>query len=101
MKKWCIAYTDIAIADARTLPPDIKPTIKSLIEELQNLPNGKPLQLELTGYFRVRYQNWRIIYELQTNDCVVIIQMIRRRSVIYADMELLLGHRRGHDDENV
>ena len=46
-------------------------------------PNIKRLRGELTGYFRYRVGDWRVVYEVNENHVVVIVLMIAHRRDIY------------------
>ena len=60
--------------------------IKNAIEErLQVNPTklGKPLSYKFKGYFRLHVGNYRIIYQVDTLECKVIIDTIKHRNNVY------------------
>lgn len=46
-------------------------------------PNIKRLRGELASYFRYRVGNWRVIYEVNDDQLLVIVFMIAHRRNIY------------------
>lgn len=46
-------------------------------------PNIKRLRGELSGYFRYRVGDWRVVYEVHEDQVIVIIVMIAHRRTIY------------------
>lgn len=46
-------------------------------------PNIKRLRGELSGYFRYRVGDWRVVYEINDDQIIVIIVMIAHRRNVY------------------
>lgn len=46
-------------------------------------PNIKQLRGELSGYFRYRIGDWRVVYEINDDQVIVIIAMIAHRRDAY------------------
>jgi len=46
-------------------------------------PNIKRLRGELTGYFRYRIGDWRVVYEINDEQVIVIVVMIAHRRNVY------------------
>jgi len=54
------------------------------IEKLKNNPRiGKPLSGNLKGLWRLRYDNYRIIYRIKDQELVIYIMNIGHRKNIY------------------
>jgi mRNA-degrading endonuclease RelE of RelBE toxin-antitoxin system len=68
------------------LPYNIRHTIKKAIElKLGNDPIafGKPLRYSFKGHRRLRVEDYRVIYRVNINTCVVSIVAIMHRKDIY------------------
>jgi len=74
-------------AIAERLPPEVAAAAVELITgALLADPRrvGKPLGEELTGIFSARLgRNWRVLYEIDDANNVVVVLDIRHRSVAY------------------
>ncbi|WP_420642049.1 type II toxin-antitoxin system RelE family toxin [Candidatus Leptofilum sp.] len=46
-------------------------------------PNIKRLRGELLGYFRYRLGDWRVVYEVEESQVIVIVTMIAHRRHVY------------------
>jgi mRNA interferase RelE/StbE len=46
-------------------------------------PNIKRLSGKLTGYYRYRVGDWRVVYEIRADRAVVIILLIAHRREVY------------------
>ncbi|MCP4418573.1 MAG: type II toxin-antitoxin system RelE/ParE family toxin [Chloroflexi bacterium] len=46
-------------------------------------PNTKRLQGKFAGYFRYRVGDWRVVYEVNENEAVVIVLIIAHRRNVY------------------
>ena len=61
--------------------------INSILEKLEenpfSLPNTKHLQAELSGSYRIRMGNIRIIYSVNDTDKIVYIEVIGFRGGVY------------------
>lgn len=49
----------------------------------RNYPNIKPLKGILSGYYRHRVGDYRVVYEIDDNENIVTIILIAHRSKIY------------------
>lgn len=91
MKLHRIFYTQDVVRYLKHLSPQVKPLLKSIIEELGEDPSlGKPLQREMTGYRVLRYKKYRVIYE--HNEAMQRIEIIfagLRKDVYQLFAELL------------
>ena len=64
--------------------PQVKPVVKSKIEELQENPfSGKWLEKELSGYLSIQAKRFRVIYKIIDNDQIVEIHYVGHRRDIY------------------
>ena len=71
----------------RTLPPEIKRGIKTLLEGLAEDPYlGKPLQMELDGFWSVAYKRYRLIYKIVTSKKEILIYTLGHRREIYEEV---------------
>lgn len=94
-----LIYSETCRKQIRSLPPQIKPVIKSRIEEIAGNPlAGKTLERELSGYLSLRVNRYRVIYRVLEDDGVVEVHFVGRRRDIYEVFgENLRGLVRGGD----
>ena len=79
-----LLYSETSMKQIRKLHPQIKPVVKSKIENLQENPfDGKGLEKELSGYLSMRAKRFRIIYKIRGNDQAVEIHYVGHRKDIY------------------
>jgi mRNA interferase RelE/StbE len=79
-----LLYSESCRKQIRNLPPQIKPAIKSRIEEIADNPlMGKLLERELSGYLSLRVHRYRIIYRVNESDRVIEVHFVGRRRDIY------------------
>ena len=79
-----LLYSETSMKQIRKLHPQIKPIVKSKIENLQENPfAGKGLEKELSGYLSMRAKRFRIIYKIRGNDQAVEIHYVGPRKDIY------------------
>lgn len=70
----------------RTLPPEIRQGIRSMLDGLNQDPyRGKPLQRELTGFYSLRYKRHRIIYKPVPDKMEIQIYSIGPRREVYEE----------------
>jgi mRNA-degrading endonuclease RelE of RelBE toxin-antitoxin system len=68
----------------RRLHPDIKPVVKSKIEGLREKPySDKGLEFDLSGYFSIRANRFRVIYKIKDLDQTIEIHHVGHRKDIY------------------
>lgn len=85
-----IKYSASTKETLRSLAPVLKPEIKKLIEELAQYPyQGKPLRDEFSGYWRAKYQRWRIIYAFDRSCKRLMIHLIEKRATVYETIQSL------------
>jgi mRNA interferase RelE/StbE len=85
--KFQIRYLDVVIREhIPALPSRIKISIKRAIEErlvVDPVSFGKPLRFSLNGYRRLRVGDYRIIYKIDSQTCIVTIVTIGHRRDVY------------------
>ena len=56
----------------RSLPPDLKRSVKAAIQGLSENPNlGEPLLRELDGHWKYRVKRFRIVYTVHRREKVI------------------------------
>ncbi len=79
-----LLYSETCRKQIRSLPPQVKPAIKSRIEEIAENPlMGKLLERELSGYLSLRINRYRVIYKIHEGEGVVEIHFVGRRRDVY------------------
>ena len=67
-----------------SLHPDIKKQLKAALKELSVEPYaGKELQEELTGFLSYRFQRYRVIYQVNEEDKIIMVLMFGHRRDVY------------------
>jgi addiction module RelE/StbE family toxin len=87
-KFWSVTYVKSAIDEIIELDGSAKKLIKKAIEEklmVDPLKFGKPLRRSLSGLFKLRVGNYRIIYQVKENEVIVVIVKIGHRREVYED----------------
>jgi mRNA interferase RelE/StbE len=57
--------------------------LDNLREDPLQYPQAIPLKGKLAGYYRWRVGDWRVVYEVNTNERLVTIVQIAHRSEVY------------------
>jgi mRNA-degrading endonuclease RelE of RelBE toxin-antitoxin system len=82
-----LTYSREAKDRIRSLSPDLKKAVRSALEVLaETAYAGKPLQRELTGFWSLRVQRYRIIYKILSEERRVLIYTLGRREKVYEDL---------------
>ncbi len=82
--KFRLIYSETSRKLIRKLHPQLKPTIKSKIEQIRENPFiGKPLQNELSGYYSFRVKRFRIVYKIKSNENLIQIHYVGHRRDVY------------------
>jgi mRNA interferase RelE/StbE len=81
-----IAYTTQAAKTLLKMPRDVARRIREKIEQVAedpfaSIPNAKKLQGR-SGY-RLRIGDWRVIYEINADEIVIIVLKIAPRGEVY------------------
>ena len=81
---YTVKFTKTVAKKVSTLHPDIKQQLRSVIKEISKEPySGKELQEELFGFLSYRFMRYRIIYQVNDEDKVIIIYMFGHRRDLY------------------
>lgn len=87
-KPWSISYVKSVVDDISELDGSAKRIIKKAIEEklmVDPLKFGKPLRRNLSGLFKLRVGDYRIIYQVKENEVVVVVVKVGHRREVYED----------------
>lgn len=84
---WTIKYTKTFQKEVRKLDIPIQKKVKSFFDELEAAENprhkGKALTQNLSGLWRYRIEDFRIICEIQEKELVILTLKIGHRNKIY------------------
>lgn len=75
-----------AVADFENLPVTIKARVRDVFKRLERWPSVsgvKRLRGELSGYFRVRTGDYRVVFAVEED--VIVVVRIGHRSEIYEE----------------
>ncbi len=87
-KKWSIEYAESAVNEILALDGSIRKLIKKSIEDklaIDPLKFGLPLRRNLSGLFKLRVGNYRIIYQVKKNEVIVLSLAVGHRKQVYKD----------------
>ena len=83
---YSIEYESEALVDLEKLAPDIRRRIVNKIEWLaQNFEQITPQLLtgDWTGFYKLRVGNYRIIYQIDLSEKIIMIDVVGHRREIY------------------
>lgn len=85
---WTVEWDERAIRDARKLDTQARKNIISYLRERINTEEdprrfGKPLLAELSGLWRYRVGDYRILCRIEDDKVVVLVLAVGHRSQIY------------------
>lgn len=86
--KWTISYVQSAMDDITSLDGSAKKIIKKAIEEklmVDPLKFGHPLRRNLSGLFKLRVGDYRIIYQIHEYEVLVVVVKVGHRREVYED----------------
>lgn len=88
MKKFSVDYDPHALKKMRKLDASVRKRIRKWIEtNLEGCENprrrGKPLEGELSGFWRYRVGDYRIIAEIQDDKIIIFVINVDNRNDIY------------------
>ena len=72
--------------DLRDIPANMRRRIREAIETrlvVDPVAFGKPLQYSLRGSYRLRAGDFRIIYTIEFQQCLVTVMAIKHRRIVY------------------
>ncbi|MGE0073631.1 MAG: type II toxin-antitoxin system RelE/ParE family toxin [Sphaerochaetaceae bacterium] len=84
---WQIKFETQAEKELSTLDNSVKIKILKYLKKLEECDDprslGKPLSNNLSGYWRYRIGNYRIISRIYDTELVILLLAIRKRDVVY------------------
>ncbi len=85
---WTVEWDERAIRDARKLDPQARKNIISYLRERINTEEdprrfGKPLLADLSGLWRYRVGDYRILCRIEDDKVIVLVLAVGHRSKIY------------------
>ena len=86
--KWTVSYVQSAMDDITSLDGSAKKVIKKAIEEklmVDPLKFGRPLRRNLSGLFKLRVGDYRIIYQIHEHEVLVVVVKVGNRREVYED----------------
>ncbi len=88
VRKYVLRYTPEAKNKIAHLPPPLKQTLRTSLEQLQLNPwLGKPLQRDLTGFRSLRVGSHRVIYQIDEDHRHIHVLTLGARKTIYEDLK--------------
>jgi mRNA interferase RelE/StbE len=75
-----------AQGDVLALPVTMRVRFDAVVTRLESWPNvsgAKPLRGELTGHYRIRMGDWRVVFQVVRPNVIVV--RIAHRSTVYED----------------
>ena len=85
-KLWTVSYVKSAVEDIAELDGSAKRIIKKAIEDklmVDPLKYGKALRRNLSGLFKLRVGDFRIIYQVKEKEIIVVIVKVGHRREVY------------------
>ena len=86
--QWTVSYVQSAMEDIASLDGSAKKVIKKAIEEklmIDPLKFGHPLKRNLSGFFKLRVGDYRIIYQIHKQEVLVVVIKVGHRREVYED----------------
>jgi mRNA interferase RelE/StbE len=81
---FAVAYTTAALKSRKRLPRNLRNRITAKIEEVAADPTGQHPQIKpLVGIDALRVGDWRVLFELDHANKVLLVLDIRHRSEAY------------------
>jgi mRNA interferase RelE/StbE len=83
---WEIQYTKSAWDEINALDNSVKKIIKKVIEDklmVDPLKYGLPLRRSLSGFFKLRVGDYRIIYKIENKEVIVLVISVGHRRDVY------------------
>jgi mRNA interferase RelE/StbE len=85
---WTIEWDERAIRDARKLDPEARKSIIRYLRERISTDEdprrfGKPLVADLSGLWRYRVGDYRIVCRIEDDTIVVLVLAVGHRSKVY------------------
>jgi len=84
VKRYTRKFTPEAARLLAKIPPVAKPFLRALADEILLEPyQGRALRYDLEGYYSVRHSRYRIIYSIDENGGIVVIEYVGLRRDVY------------------
>lgn len=87
MSRWQLRTAPQFEREARRLDRQVLSSVKSYLEGVCELDDprqrGKGLTADLTGYWRYRVGDWRVLVEIRDTELVIVAITIGHRSEVY------------------
>ena len=85
---WTVEWDERAVRDARKLEPQIRQSIIKYLRERISTDEdprrfGKPLVAQMSGLWRYRVGDYRIVCRIEDDKVVVLVVAVGHRSKIY------------------
>ncbi len=83
---WKILYVESAVSDIQELDGSDRKIIKKAIEDklgTDPLKYGLPLRRTLKKFFKLRVGDYRIIYQIEQKEVIVLVVKIGHRREVY------------------
>jgi mRNA interferase RelE/StbE len=81
---YLLRYSETSGKQIRSIHPQSKPLIKKHIEELKENPFlGKPLEREVSGFYSLRINKFRVLCEIDHEKRLIRIHFVGYRKNIY------------------
>ena len=82
---WIIKFLPSACKEIKKLPRDIQQRVVNVIEStlIINPYIGEHSHGEFKGYYKIRVGDYRIIYTLENEECIILIVRISHRKDVY------------------
>ncbi len=84
--KYSIIFDERVLKDLQKISsPDKKKIQKAIEQKLSTRPEifGKPLRSNLKNLWSLRVGFYRVIYQIQNGECVILVVAIGKRSDVY------------------
>ena len=92
---YAVRFTRTVADKVSTLHSDIKKQLRSTIKKISKEPySGKELQEELSGFLSYRFMRYRIIYQVNDIDKIIIVYMFGHRRDVYELLELVINQKK-------
>jgi len=82
-----LAYTDSAMDTFLSLDKTVQKRVKKYMDEVQELDNprarGHALTGELSGLWRYRVGDWRVICQIKDTELIILVVALGHRRSVY------------------
>jgi len=79
-----VRFTQIASSDLKKLDKRYQQAVKKAIDRLAQDPKvGLPLVGKLKGFWKLRFSRYRIIYQINEKELIIVIFEVKHRREVY------------------